>query len=716
MFSGNAPRLLTAALLLLCRPAAAQFLPASHMPAPLMAHTSLIEGGRIYVSGGISDGGGGFLSSNYYCAGINPDGSLGAWLPASSLPEFYGLGLHASVSRAGRIYLLGGANVSGSKLTVYYADVTEDGTLSPWRQTRMMPQRVKAHAAAIHGDRVYVSGGISRYGAWADVYSAPFLESGALGAWRAERALPAPLFGHRMISAGGRLVVIGGSNSPDLYPGGQPAAPSSSVMGAAIGADGTLGPWEPLPGLPRPLLFHAAAATDKAVYVFGGFDGGVTDAVYFAPLAADGSTGAWQALELLPEQLLAGSAITAGESLYFLGGGAAYIDSPRASVYHAKIKSELRALVKVTPETINRDARGKWVSLLAALPEADAALIVPDSVRITAVNGVRADLGRDPKFSPKFSSGEDEEFPGVEGLSYLKIKFDRAAISALLPEGDLSIKIEGALADGRRFSGTAVNRGISSRRNIASVMQEREGERRGPEGVRVHLPRGSFKGNPELLLTAAPEEEGSVPAAEKDSRGRAMKARGMAAAGRPFEFGPHGMDFGEPVTISLPYDRAAAAPGRALAVGYWNAGRGDWELLPSTVDEENGLVSARTSHFSVYQVLAASPADVPAPDQSLAFGEVYAFPNPAVGKKPVIHAEVPSGDGMTVKIYTASGRLADEGRVSGGPWQVDDGAGPESAYEYEVREKLQAGVYYFTVEVSKGAQRIKKSGKFAVIR
>ena len=101
---------------------------------------------------------------------------------------------------------------------------------------------------------------------------------------------------------------------------------------------------------------------------------------------------------------------------------------------------------------------------------------------------------------------------------------------------------------------------------------------------------------------------------------------------------------------------------------------------------------------------------------ALALGAESAWSNPAVNRRPVIHAEVPSGDGMTVKVYTASGRLADEGRVSGAPGQVDDGAGPENAYEYEVREKLQAGVYYFTAEVTKGAQKISKSGKFAVLR
>ncbi|KAF0125815.1 MAG: hypothetical protein FD189_1175 [Elusimicrobia bacterium] len=719
--AGKGAALYAAALLLCVGSLNAQFLPTTPLPQALLSHTVVTMAGRIYVAGGISNSGGiygrgGYLNNVYYSAQMNPDGTLGAWQVASPMPEMLGLGLHASLAHNGKLYVLGGTNLFGPRDVAYYSTANGDGSLSPWIPTTPMPAKLMGHSAASDGKRIYVTGGIVRnIGSHAAVYSAPFNADGTLGAWRAETSLPARLFSHRSMVRNGRLMIFGGSADHTLYPSGQPAgAISAKVLSAAINPDGALGAWQELAPLPVPMMLHAAAATSNSVYVFGGFNGGVSNAVYFAPFLADGTLGAWQALHALPRNLLSLAALATEDYVYTLGGGLAYIDQPQADIFYAKIKAEPKAFVKLDPQTINKSARGKWVTAYFGLPEADINLLRPGTVRITAVNGEAiTPIEPDPKFTTKIHTGDME---GMEGVTYAMVKFDRQAVAAVIPEGEFSARIEGRLSDGREFSGESMNRALTSKDRFAYELQEREGERVGPGGVKVRLPKGSFKGNPDLLLTAAPEEEAAVTKTEKEKRGDAMKARGLAAAGRAFEFGPRGMKFNVPVTISLPYDKAAAVPGRALAVGYWNAGKGEWELLSSVVDEENGLVSAETSHFSVYQVMAAEPAAVPVPDSALAFGEVYAFPNPAAGRKPVIHAKVPSGDGMTVRVYTASGRIADTGRVSGAPGQVDDGAGPESAYEYEVREKLQAGVYYFTVEVSKGSQKITKTGKFAVLR
>lgn len=716
---------LNAAALLLCSaPLGAQFLPTTPLPQALMSHTAVTLNGHVYVAGGISDTGGlrgqgGYLNNVYYCAQMNPDGTLGAWQVASPMPDLLGLGMHASVENNGVIYVLGGANLFGARETVYYSRANDDGTLAGWTPTTPLPVRLMAHTAAAHGGRIYVMGGIARsLGAQSAVYSSPINADGTLGAWRSELSLPGTMMGHKALAKDGRIYLLGGSADSNLYtPTGQPVIPSDKVLSAAINPDGTLGAWQELAPLPEPMMLHAAAATSNSVYVFGGFNGGVSNAVYFAPFQADGTLGAWQALHALPKNMLSLAALATEDYVYTLGGGLAYIDQPQADIFYSKIKAEPKAFVKLSPSSINKSANGKWVTAVVGLPEADISMVLPETIRITAINGEAiTPINPDPKWTTKVYTGDAEGMDGLAGVTYAMVKFDRKAVAAVIPEGEFSARIEGRLSDGREFSGESMNRALTKQARFAYELQERDGERVGPGGVKVHLPKGSFKGNPELLLTAAPEEEAAVPKAEKEKRDNGMRARGMAAAGKAFEFGPHGMTFGAPVTISLPYDKSAALPGRALAVGYWNADKGEWELLASSVDEENGLVSAETSHFSVYQVMAASPADVPLPDSALSFGEVYAFPNPAINRKPVIHAEVPSGEGMTVKIYTASGRIADEGRVSGAPGQVDDGAGPESAYEYEVREKLQAGVYYFTVEVSKGAQKITKTGKFAVIR
>lgn len=736
-----------AALLLCAPPLGAQFLPTTPLPQALMSHSVLTMNGRVYVAGGISDTGGvkgqgGYLNNVYYSAQMNPDGSLGAWQVASPMPELLGLGMHASLAHDGRLYVLGGNNLFGPRDVVYHASAGEDGSLAAWQTTTPLPEKLAVHSAAASASRVYVTGGIIRSaGATSAVYSAEFNADGTLGTWRPETPLPARLFGHQSMVREGRLIVLGGSEDHTIYMDGQPAgAISARVLSAAINPDGTLGAWQELSPLPEPMMLHAAAATSNSVYVFGGFNGGVMNAVYFAPFLEDGGLGDWQALHALPENLLSLAALATDDYVYTLGGGLSYVDEPRDAVYFLKVKSELKAFVRLLPRTLNARSRGKWVHVMLGFAEGDAGFIDPESVRITAVDGrtitpIYADL---PKHSGKFfwrngyddrddhaDWGGDDDYADddrafrsrLSGHRLAVFRFSRRDIQkAMTGEGQVEIKVEGSLTDGRSFSGESVGRALNKRPRFVYELRQRVGERVGPGGVKVHLPEGSFKGNPELLLTAAPEEAAAVTKTEKEKRDNGMKARGMAAAGRPFEFGPHGMTFGTPVKISLPYDRNAVVPGRALAVGYWNAGKSEWELLASTVDEENGLVSAETAHFSVYQVMTASPADVPVPDTALAFGEVYVFPNPAVNRRPVIHAEVPSGDGMTVKVYTASGRLADEGRVSGAPGQVDDGAGPESAYEYEVREKLQAGVYYFTAEVTKGAQKISRSGKFAVLR
>lgn len=67
------------------------------------------------------------------------------------------------------------------------------------------------------------------------------------------------------------------------------------------------------------------------------------------------------------------------------------------------------------------------------------------------------------------------------------------------------------------------------------------------------------------------------------------------------------------------------------------------------------------------------------------------------------------GEKLQVKVYSAAGRLAYEGALSGAP-----GAG--GAYELALAGEFPSGVYYYLAEISAGAQKVKKTGKFAVVR
>lgn len=726
---GAAGILMVAAAMLLSSRAYAQFSATTPLPQALLSHTAVTLDGRIYVAGGISDTGsltgkGGFLNNIYYCAVINPDGTLGGWQAASPMPEFLGLGMHAAAAHNGRLYVLGGTNLFGARNVVYFSGVNPDGTLAGWQQTSPMPQKVSAHAAAVYGGRIYVTGGIVRsVGATALTYSAPINADGTLGGWRYETQFPTTIFGHRSFARAGRLFVLGGSTAGTMYAsGGIPSAGVSSlVYAAAINPDGTLGAWQAQPAMPAQLVFYGLVDTERSVYLLGGFDGGVVNSVYFSPLSADGTLGDWQALQALPQNLLSLAAVATPDYLYSIGGGLAYIDDPSAAIYFSKIKAEPRAFVKLNPSSINKDAKGKWVTVIIGLPEADASAIVPASVKISAVNGQAVSpIPPDPKWTAKLHTGDSAEFTGMAGVGYVMLKFDRQAVSRIIPEGEFSIKVEGLLSDGRAFSGESMNRGLSSRKLFAAVLEKRAGEREGPGGVKVNIPGGAFKGNPELLLTAAPEDAEALVPVEKEKRSRGMHSRGLTAASEAFEFGPHGEVFEKPVTISLPYSAEklpAGADENALKIAYWNREAGEWEILPSAVSRADKLVSAAVGHFSVYQVMygaspsAAAPVAPAAPEFTL--GEAYVFPNPALaGAAAKLHIAATAGDRLAVKVYSVSGRPAYETSFVGAPGQIEG----VQAYELELRGEFPSGVYYYSAEVTSGGRKLKKAGKFAVVR
>jgi hypothetical protein len=179
------------------------------------------------------------------------------------------------------------------------------------------------------------------------------------------------------------------------------------------------------------------------------------------------------------------------------------------------------------------------------------------------------------------------------------------------------------------------------------------------------------------------------------------------------------MRFESPITIAIPYNPAMIPEGfdeNDLVICYWNSASGQWEELESEVSVSGHFVTAEIWHFSVYQVMASRTK--PAQETELKIGEVYVFPNPVKGSdKPKFHIEALGSSGFFIKIYTLSGRVVCEVRISGLPQLLtDDGNGSDYGYEYEVHENLTSGIYYYHVEVSKGNSNLRKTGKFAVVR
>lgn len=137
------------------------------------------------------------------------------------------------------------------------------------------------------------------------------------------------------------------------------------------------------------------------------------------------------------------------------------------------------------------------------------------------------------------------------------------------------------------------------------------------------------------------------------------------------------------------------------------------ESLPAAVPSGGGggkKVSAMAAQDGSFGVLAG-------PSAEFRLGEVYVFPNPALrGAAPTLHVEVGIADRVKITIYTVSGRQAHEIVLTGIPAALDDGNGLSYAYEYTWRDSIPSGVYFYHIEAEKNGQKIKKSGKFGVVR
>src|SRR5262249_52823701 len=138
------------------------------------------------------------------------------------------------------------------------------------------------------------------------------------------------------------------------------------------------------------------------------------------------------------------------------------------------------------------------------------------------------------------------------------------------------------------------------------VWSDEGGRLRRDDGLIVDVLPGALAAD--TVLTAGPAAGTGADRAAKRA------SQGLGAGADEVELGPEGLVFNSPALLTLPYDPArASAVGvdeRKLMVYWWNGGDGQWQPLPSTVDRDAHVVTARTSHFSIFQVMGggASPA------------------------------------------------------------------------------------------------------------
>jgi len=254
-------------------------------------HAVFAGGNRLYVAGGTNYTD---VYADVWSAPVRPDGGVGAWERMPDLPDVRAGS--AGVVVGGLAVFVAGQLKDLSKVPdVFTARVKPDGTLEAWTPAPALPAGRFHHAAAVHGNAIYVTGGQGATNtSEAAVYMAR-VENGRLSEWREVGQMPRPRSHHASLVHDGQLYVIGGL---DGNPAAGPAL-YTDVRRAPIREDGTLGPWQLVSLMPFAYGTHSAFEHGGAMYVMGGVEDNFrfTDRVWRAPFRPDGRLGAWEELK-----------------------------------------------------------------------------------------------------------------------------------------------------------------------------------------------------------------------------------------------------------------------------------------------------------------------------------------------------------------------------------------------------------------------------------
>jgi N-acetylneuraminic acid mutarotase len=248
-------------------------------------------GDYLYVAGGTDYKN---VFDDVWRAKIGANGTLGTWESAGTLPTPRA---GISVAVGGDVAVLTAGQFQGLKKTAesYTARVRPNGTLGPWQAAPTLPSPRFHHSSLHHNGWVYVTGGQGENGSDASVLGGKLEKDGAIREWTVLTAMPRPRSHHASFVHAGHLYVVAGL---DGNPADGPAL-LSDIRRAEILPDGTLGAWKLISLMPHALGTHSAFVEGDHLYVLGGVEDNArfVNTIWQAPIAADGKIGAWKALE-----------------------------------------------------------------------------------------------------------------------------------------------------------------------------------------------------------------------------------------------------------------------------------------------------------------------------------------------------------------------------------------------------------------------------------
>ena len=335
----------------------------------------------------------------------------------------------------------------------------------------------------------------------------------------------------------------------------------------------------------------------------------------------------------------------------------------------------------------------------------------------------------DPKGAPLLSFGPRSLATTAERQA-LKFLADPAD-AAIGPDGALWVADSGhdrivryvlpAPAGGHGVAALSDERGLVSqnlRAPVSRLVDPADGGKvERDDGTGVRVPGNALASELEISVQSADDSH------DADAKRRGRLTGKLAPASEEVEFGPAGLTFEAPVTLTLAYDAAQielqGLKEEKLAVHYWDQVKGGWEALDSTVDKDAKIVSAQTTHFSVYQAMGGG-FGVAAADASFGLKAAYVFPNPVRGTNQVtIRIQPGLADSVEVHVYDVSGRKVHSSEVFNLN-QIDDGNGLGTQYTYDHVWDVSgvgSGVYTYVITARKAGQGdLHKTGKLGVVR
>jgi len=293
---------------------------ATSLPGNSALGSVLATKNRVYLIAGST--GSANIESNpnttVYTAVINSDGTLGTWTTASGIPQ--DLSGAELVVYKNKAYLIGGfTDSTNTSSNVYSCDIYSDGTIGSWVPVSTLPISLGYCQALMIGNYLFIIGGQSNSSTYLNtVYRAKINEDGSVGVWNLVSTLPTNLSRFSAVLLKNKLYILGGTVSSN--------STSRNIYISTIDVNYDLSSWVFYSEIPSNLAEFSLVSTSSTLYLLGGSAmGSITDPdavfnTYSCTINQDGSLGSWVSGNALALARVGMRVLITSSKIYLLGG------------------------------------------------------------------------------------------------------------------------------------------------------------------------------------------------------------------------------------------------------------------------------------------------------------------------------------------------------------------------------------------------------------